>query len=483
MSTPSPSTQQLLAELNATTQPYGQLRLLDAHTDLTSSAQADIARYQMANGLEIIVWEDHNAPVVSYQTWFRVGSRHDPKLLTGIAHLFEHLMFKSTHTRAEGEYDRLMEKVGAQTNAATWVDWTYYKAKMPKWELKLAVELEADRMENLALAEDMLEREREVVKNERLMRVDNDPDGLLSERLYHEVFKVHPYGIPTIGWMEDIERISLEDCMRFYRTHYSPNNATIVVVGDVTSHEVLSLIQQHYGHIPPSELTPEVILEEPTRTEGTRFELSLPISTPRLTKAWRAFKAGTREQAALDLACELLAGSDSSRLHRVLVEERELASDISAWCSAWTQDGMLEISVTLRPEASIEEVEALLDEELTRFLESELPERELEKAKNGLESDFFRGLVDVSSRARQLGHHRATVGRWRELWAEADRLGSITTDEVLSAARDIIKLDLAVVAVALPNGEVAAEDGDEDDLEAIDDEALETPDFSEGALA
>lgn len=424
---------------------------------------AKVELYRLENGLEVLAWEDHAAPVVSLQTWFRVGARHDPEGRSGIAHLFEHLMFKATKHRAEGDYDRLMEARGAQTNAATWVDWTYYKAKLPKWELAFALELESDRMEHLALNTDMLEREREVVKNERLMRVDNDPEGLLSERLYREVYREHPYGVPTIGWMEDIERISLDDCNAFYRTHYAPNNATLVVVGAFDTRELLGLVQRFYGHMPSVALPEEHEVVEAAMQDERRLELELPLSSPRIVKAWRAYRSGTREHAALDVACELLVGGDSARLHRRLVEELELAVDVSGWVSSWAQPGILEISVTLRPEAEVDTTEAALMAELDRFFSEPPTGHELEKAKNGLEADFLRGLADVGSRARQLGHHRATIGDFKEFWREGERLASVTLEEVIAAAREVLVPERLVTAIAVPDGsDVDGEDEDED---------------------
>ena len=199
-----------------------------------------VDKYVLPNGLRVLIWEDHRVPLFAYQTWFRVGSRHEQGGRTGMAHLFEHMMFKATSNHKEGEFDRIMEQHGAQTNAATWVDWTYYREKLPAGNLDLLCGLESDRMENLVLDEGQLESEREVVINERLLRVDNDPEGLLYEKLYALAFgRSHPYGWPTIGWMDDIRAISLEDCRDFYGRYYAPNNATITLVGDVDRDEAM----------------------------------------------------------------------------------------------------------------------------------------------------------------------------------------------------------------------------------------------------
>lgn len=459
----------LLSRLNASAPATARIERLDGHDDDASS----VSRYRLGNGLEVILWEDHTAPVFSYQTWFRVGSRHDPEGRSGIAHLFEHLMFKATRTRGEGEYDRTMEAHGGQTNAATWVDWTYYKAKLPRWELELVAELEADRMEHLALDADMLEREREVVVNERLMRVDNDPEGLLSERLYREAFRVHPYGVPTIGWMDDIRRISLADCQRFYRTHYAPNNATIVVVGDVGREAVLGAIQARYGHMAAQEVPAEATPPEPPQHDERRLALTLPLSAPRLVLAWKAPPAGTADHAALEVLCELIVGGESARLDRALVDELELASDVSGWVSTWSHPGLLELSVTLRPglgEDAVAECEATILRVLRELADADTltddrGSPEFDKAKNGLEADFYRGLADVGARARALGHCHVTIGDYRDLWREAERLASVRPSDVRAALLQWIIGRPATVAVALPSGELPAEPDDDADDE------------------
>src|SRR5262245_54692377 len=210
------------------------------------SASLTVRMHRLENGLQVILLRDPAAPVFAYQTWFAVGSRHEKEGTTGIAHLFEHLMFNQTETLAPGEFDRKLETVGGETNAATWVDWTYYRDNLPQAELPLVVALEADRMAHLVLGDKQVESEREVVANERRFRVEDDVDGFLNEELFKLAFTVHPYHWPTIGWMKDIHAISIDDCRAFYRTYYAPNNATLVVVGDVDEERVLALVEQHY---------------------------------------------------------------------------------------------------------------------------------------------------------------------------------------------------------------------------------------------
>ncbi len=458
-----------LATLNRGASPTAAIQWLDAHA--TPTYRVD--RFALGNGLEIVLWPDHTAPVAAWHTWFRVGSRHDPAGRTGLAHLFEHMMFKATTTRPEGEYDRIMEGLGAQTNASTWVDWTNYHAKVTAWDLETVCTLEADRMANLAIDADMLEREREVVANERIMRVDDDPDGQLAEKLYRELFDDHPYGLPTIGWMEDIRAITLDDCFRFYRNHYAPSNAVIVVCGDFEPEAVLGLIQSHYGAMeaiarPEEAPLPPVL---PSEAPARDVTCEAPVQAGRIVWAWRGPGSASAEHAALHVATEILSGSDSARLVMRLVEEEEVATDVSAWVNPWGLGSAVEIGVTLRPGADPERAAALLREELATFLEGGPTPDELERTRNGLETDFWRGLADVNARANQLGHAHVTLGDYRDLWAEAERLASVRHEDVVAACRRWLAPDAVTRGHLVPLGDGGEPGDDADDGDEGEDEA------------
>src|ERR1700689_3621508 len=223
-------------------------------------------RYRLGNGLGLIAAVDRRAPIVALQTWYRVGSRHERAGATGMAHLFEHLMFGQTEKLPPGEFDRLVERTGGESNAATWVDWTYYKLSLPARDLAPGIRLEAGRLQHLVLEHDPVESERDVVTNERRERVEDDVDGWLDEQLMAHAFTVHPYRWPTIGWMEDIRALALPDIRSFYRTWYAPNNATIVCVGDFDETELRALVEQHYGAIAPAVLPALEPYVEPEQT-------------------------------------------------------------------------------------------------------------------------------------------------------------------------------------------------------------------------
>ncbi|MGB0588546.1 MAG: M16 family metallopeptidase [Myxococcota bacterium] len=397
-----------------------------------------VERYKLHNGLTVIIWEDHRAPVFSYQTWFGVGSRHEQPGRTGMAHLFEHLMFKATKTMAEGEFDRVMEAAGAQTNAATWVDWTYYREKLPAGSLDLVCKLESDRMENMILNHDQLESEREVVVNERLLRVDNDPDGTLYERLYKIAYGDHPYSWPTIGWMEDIRAITLEDCFDFYRRYYAPNNATVVVVGDVETDEVLRVIESYYGHLKAQELPDAGTPAEVTPSGPHRAELELELSAERGIYGWHAVSGVDDDHAALQILDEVLTGGESSRLYKRLVIEDELATSCGGWIPAWRYPGLYEFGVHMRPDHTFAEAEVVIDEVITKVLEEGITERELLKAKNSLEVNFWRQLSDTGNRATALGDNAVTSGDIDRFFGRVEALRKVTCDDVQRVARRIL---------------------------------------------
>src|SRR3984885_3132112 len=211
-------------------------------------------RFRLGNGLGVIAAVDKRAPIVALQTWYRVGSRHERPGATGMAHLFEHLMFQQTESLAVGEFDRLVERTGGESNAATWVDWTYYRLSLPARDLPLGIRLESERMQHLVLEPTPVEAERDVVTNERRERVEDDVDGWLDEQLMAHAFTVHPYRWPTIGGMGDIKGLALPDIRAFYRTWYAPNNATLVCVGDLDERALLDEVERRYGGIAPAQL-------------------------------------------------------------------------------------------------------------------------------------------------------------------------------------------------------------------------------------
>src|SRR6188508_1613528 len=338
-------------------------------------------RHRLGNGLGLITAIDRRAPIVALQTWYRVGSRHERPGATGMAHLFEHLMFGQTETLPPGEFDRLVERTGGESNAATWVDWTFYRLSLPARDLELGIKLEAERMQHLVLEPTPVEAERDVVTNERRERVEDDVDGWLDEQLMAHAFTVHPYRWPTIGWMEDIRALALPDIRAFYRTWYAPNNATIVCVGDFDDEKLRDLIAQYYGHIEPAQLPDVQRVIEPEQTKERIVRAPKPIATDRLLVGYKAPGQDDPDWAALEIVSTLLAGCPSARLYRRLVIEKEAASSVDAQLTPFSDPSLLRLAVTTARGHDADEILATIDREIAALVETPPTTKEVEKAK------------------------------------------------------------------------------------------------------
>ncbi len=425
-----------------------------------------VEKHVLANGLGLLLVRDPSAPVVAYQTWYRVGSRHETKGLTGIAHLFEHLMFNQTENLPAGEFDRLMESAGGDTNAATWVDWTFYQDRLPASKLELAVRLEAERMRCLTLTDLQVESEREVVANERRFRVDDDVTGFLAEELYRLAYDVHPYRNPTIGWMEDILAITTDDARAFYRRYYAPDNATVVVAGDFEPDAVVALVEQYYGDMPSSQVPDFIAPEEPRRAGARRTRFAKPVISERAMFGWGTPGQGHPDWLALRALSEVLVGSASSRLHRELVIEDEIASSVGGTIGPYRDPALLEISITMKRGEAALAAEERIDAALARLGREPVSPAELAKAQNRMLTSFWTELEDADGKAEALGHYETTLGDFRRLFEVPARIAALTVDDLLAVAAKYLVPDAKAVVIAEPSGEA----GDEDDGAEYEDE-------------
>jgi len=419
-------------------------------------------RYRLANGLGLIAAVDKRAPIVALQTWFRVGSRHERPGATGMAHLFEHLMFGQTESLPPGEFDRLVERTGGESNAATWVDWTYYKLSLPARDLALGVRLEAERMQHLVLEPTPVEAERDVVTNERRERVEDDVDGWLDEQLMAHAFTVHPYRWPTIGWMEDIRALALPEIRAFYRTWYAPNNATIVCVGDFDDEHLRDLIAQHYAHIPAAELPAPIEQTEPVQLKERVIRAPKPIATDRLLVGYKAPGQDHPDWAALEIVSTLLAGCPSARLYRKLVIDQEAASSVDAQLTPFRDPSLLRLAVTTARGHGADEIVAAIDREIAGLVEQPPPPGEVEKAKALAETDFWSALADVDGKAEALGHYETALGDFRRLSAIAERLTAVTAADVARAVRTYLTPAHRTIVIAEPEEGDDADDGEDE---------------------
>jgi zinc protease len=426
-------------------------------------------RYRLDNGLRLITAIDRRAPIVALQTWYRVGSRNERPGATGMAHLFEHLMFGQTEKLPPGEFDRLVERTGGESNAATWVDWTYYRLSLPARDLELGVKLESERMQHLVLEHTPVEAERDVVTNERRERVEDDVDGWLDEQLMAHAFTVHPYRWPTIGWMEDIRALALPDIRSFYRTWYAPNNATIICVGDFEEEALRDLIERYYGAIPPAQLPDPQKLVEPDQTKERVVRAPKPIATDRLLVGYKAPGQDHPDWAALEIVSTLLAGCPSARLHRKLVILDESASSVDAQLTPFSDPSLLRLAVTTARGHSADEIIATIDAEISSLIETPPTANEVEKAKALAETDFWSSLVDVDGKAEALGHYETALGDFRRVNVIAERLTHVTANDVARVVRSYLLPARRTIVIAEPEPET--EETDETDETDDGDEA------------
>lgn len=410
-----------------------------------------VHRFRLANGLRLLLLVDRTAPLVSYFTWFRVGSRHEKPGKTGLAHLFEHLMFNESEGLAAGEFDRKLEENGAESNAATWLDWTYYYESLPKDRLGLAVKLESERMARLVLREPQVVSEKEVVANERRMRVDDDPEGTANELLYKTAFAHHPYRTPTIGWMQDIEGLSPEDCVAFYKTYYAPNNATIVVVGDVRETDALEKIGAAYGAIPASTIPEEDTQPEPPQSEVREVVIRKPTPSEKIFIGFHGPALGDADHPTLSVLNEVLFGGRASRLHRELVTTRELCTDVRGWVSTFRDPGLYEILLTARPGVDAERILPVIDHELSRAHGSLVEPEELARAQARLELGLLQSLETMSGKAEQIGFYETVLGDPAAAFRRLEAYRRVTAGDLRTAARRHILLAARSVIRVLPD--------------------------------
>jgi len=409
-----------------------------------------VRRYRLENGLTILILRDPSAPIVSYHSWFRVGSRHETPGKTGQAHLLEHLMFIETKSLAEGEFDRVLEAEGGESNAATWTDWTYYYENLPASAWKLAVKLESGRMNGLVLGPKRVASEKEVVESERRDRVEDDVDGAVSEKLYASVFgRQHPYGWPTIGWMKDIKAFTIADTRRFYRAHYAPNHATIVVAGDVDPDDAVRTIAAAYGHFPSSPAPTPSPFVVPTLRSEKRIDMRWPTPTEKLAIGWVAPGFAQRDHAVVTVLTHLLAGGRSARLHVDLVREREIASEVRMSLAPFREASLVDVWVSLREGHRADEALRAIDLQIARLAKEEVPAAELDKVKNGLELSFLGGLETVPGKAEQIGFSETVVGDPSHAFVRLEEYRSVTAADLKRVAAQILGKDARTIVRVL----------------------------------
>jgi zinc protease len=434
------------------------LAALPLHLPSAMAAGVQVSNWTLANGLQLVVIPDHRAPVVTHVVWYRAGSADEPQGKGGIAHLLEHLMFKGTPTVAAGEFSRTVRRNGGEDNAFTSKDFTAYYQRIASDRLELVMTLEADRMVNLTLTDADVVPELQVVLEERRMRTDNDPSSLLSEQADAALYVAHPYRNPIIGWLPEVSRLTRDDAVAFYRAHYTPGNAIVVVAGDVDPAAVKAMAERIYGAVAAAFVpAPRVRTPEPEPIAARRVVLAdARAASPTVSRDYLApsyTTAADRQAEALDLLGEILGGGPTSRLYRDLVVDQKIAAHAGAGYGGDSADsGTFSVYVAPVPGGDVNALEAALDKALARLLKDGVSAAELARAKKALIADTVYALDSQFRLAYRYGQAltngltAADVADW------PNRIAAVTLDDVKAAAAMVLKAERSVTGILLPDG-------------------------------
>lgn len=419
----------------------GAATLLNPHAARSETSAPAVTRFTLANGLDVVVIPDRRTPVVTHMIWYRVGSADEEPGKSGLAHFLEHLMFKGTAKHPAGQFSKILASLGGQENAFTSNDYTAYFQRVTRDHLEQIMAFEADRMTGLVLTDAVVMPERDVVLEERRMRTDNSPAAQLSEAVQAALFVNHPYSHPVIGWEQEIRALNREEALAFYRRFYAPNNAILVVAGDVTPDEVRTLAEKTYGKVPRNNgIQPRARPAEPVSKADLRVTLSdSRVAQPSLSRSYlvpsyRVAKPGEAE--ALEVLARVLGGGSLSRIYRALVIDKGIAAGAGAGYSGVSYDSTrFVISATPRPGVSLEQLDAAIDDVIADVVANGITKDDIERAKTKLVADTIYAWDDQFALARMYGTALATgmTVKWVESWP--DRIHAVTADQVQEAAK------------------------------------------------
>jgi zinc protease len=421
-----------------------------------SSQPIEVKTHTLGNGMKILVQEDHDIPNVAMYFFFRVGSRNERPGTTGISHFFEHMMFNGAKKYGPKQFDIVMERNGGRNNAYTSRDVTVYTDWFPRGALALLMEMEADRIRDLSFDPKMIESERGVVASERRLSVENSNFGALEEQLNAAAYTAHPYGWPIIGWASDIESWSVEDLKNHFRMGYAPNNCVMVVAGDVTVAEVIGLAKKHLEPIPRQDPPPPVRTKEPEQQGERRVLYCKAAQLPIQMVSYHVPRTESADYYAVEALLGVLSRGRSSRLYRRLVDRDQLAISVSASREDSVDPGQLIFAMEPRSGVDPSQTEKALFEELDRVAQEGVAAEELQKAKNQMYVELYRGLKTIAGKANLLGQYEVYFGDHRKLfWAEKE-LERVTAADVQAAARKYLHAKNRTLATLVPeNQEVA----------------------------
>lgn len=426
----------------------GALLILGEHSH---SMGADPNEYILSNGMKVLLIEVPKAPVATVQVWYKVGSRNEVMGRAGLSHMLEHMMFKGTARYPKGSFSRIIRKNGGVDNAFTGQDFTAYFENVAADRVSLALELEADRMQGLLLDQSEFQTERDVVKEERRMRSEDDPQGALVEALFAQVFMSHPYHWPVIGWFADLDAMAIEDLQRHYDTFYSPNNATLIVVGDIKADSLLPVIKRLFEPIPRGPSPKQILPPEPEQRGERRFLLKREAQVPFVMMGFRIPNYSSDDSYALDLLESILSQGKSSRLYQNLVYEQKVALAVGAEYSLLQTDpGLFYFYGLVNPGAKVDAVEEALLREVTRLQNEPPSELELQRAKNQVEASRVFGQDSNFRHAMLMGQAETVGAGWRRINQFVERIRAVTAQDIQRVAKLYLTPDNRTTGILIP---------------------------------
>ena len=435
------------------------LAMLFAFALPAQALDVEVSDFKLENGMEVVVIPDHRAPVVTHMVWYRVGAGDEVSGKSGLAHFLEHLMFKGTAKHPAGEMDHLIDINGGEGNAFTTNDYTAFFQRIASDRLGLMMELEADRMQNLILTDENVLPELDVVREERRERTDNDPSALLSEQIEAAMYTAHPYGKPVIGWMSEVAKLTRDDAVAFYKAHYEPANAILVVAGDATPEQVKTLAEKYYGPL-KNPFTPgrRARTQEPEPIAARRVTMSDARASSQVFQ--RSYlgpsylTATGHEATALDLLADIIGSGTQSRLYKGLVVEQKIAAYVGAWYTGDQLDyGTFGVYGAPNSGIDVSKVEAAIDVILADVLKNGVTQKELDRVRNQAIAERVYTLDDQATLARMAGVALATGLSARDLFDRDVEMGKVTLDDIKAAAARIIVLKRSVTGILLPESQ------------------------------
>jgi zinc protease len=429
---------------------FSLLSFFSLAADKSLDVHFPVEKFVLNNGLTVLLHEDRSIPMVSYHTWYRVGSRDEKPGVTGAAHMLEHMMFKGAKKYTDKEFDRILHANGIQNNAFTSWDYTGFYENLPSSKLELIMDVEVDRMRDLALKPASLTSELEVVGEERRWRVDNNPPSLLREVLFDTIFTEHPYHWPVIGYMKDIKEYTVEKLRHFYATYYVPNNAVLVIAGDIDVKKTKALVNSYYSSLPSRPLPERKYQQEPEQKTAKRKTIEGEVQNTSVVLAYKGVASGHPDSYALDLAANILGAGSSSRLYKKLVYQMQKATSAGAYNVTNADPGVILLMASMKPSVHSEIAEAIFREEIEKIKKNPVSVRELEKSKNQVMKDFVDGLTTIDGKAQALAVNEIMYNDYSRLFSDLKRYETVSVKDIQRVANTYLLDHRQVVGVLNP---------------------------------